>query len=180
MKSFFLFTTALLSSSVLAQSTSQAGGQGGGGGGVLPECAQQCALKAIQDSKCGSEDPGCVCKAPGFAESYVSCVGTRCSPREAAAAISAGIRLCEAAGVTITAVPSATAESKSKAHGPTSAATVVPAPPVVPTAPPVVTPTAPAPIPTTPVPTAGANSLNTGVAAIGMAWASMMFLFAIM
>ncbi|CCT74469.1 uncharacterized protein FFUJ_10524 [Fusarium fujikuroi IMI 58289] len=177
MKSFFLFTTALLSSSVLAQSTSQAGGQGGGGS-VLPECAQPCALKAIQDSKCGSEDPGCVCKAPGFAESYVSCVGTSCRPRDAAAAISAGIRLCQAAGVTITAVPSATAESK--APGPTSVAPVVPAPPVVPTAPPVVTPTAPAPIPATPVPTAGANSLSTGVAAIGMAWASMMFLFALM
>ncbi|EWG49319.1 hypothetical protein FVEG_08884 [Fusarium verticillioides 7600] len=179
MKSFFLFTTALLSSSVLAQSTSQAGGRGGGGG-VLPECAQQCALKAIKDSKCGSEDPSCVCKAPGFTESYVSCVGSSCGPREAAAAISAGIRLCEAAGVTITAVPSATAESKSKGHGPTSAAPVVPAPPVVPTVPPVVTPTAPAPLPATPVPTAGANSLNTGVAAIGMAWASMMFLFALM
>ncbi|KAF4436646.1 hypothetical protein FACUT_6241 [Fusarium acutatum] len=179
MKSFF-FTTVLLSSSVLAQSTPQAGGQGGGGGSVLPKCAQPCALKAIQDSKCASEDPGCVCKAPGFAESYVSCVGTSCSPREAAAAVSAGIRLCQAAGVTITGVPSATAESKSEAPGPTSAAPVVPVPPVVPTAPPVATPTAPAPIPSTPVPTAGANSLNTGVAAIGMAWASMMFLFALM
>ncbi|KAF5670158.1 hypothetical protein FCIRC_9066 [Fusarium circinatum] len=175
MKSFFLFTTALLSSSVLAQSTSQAGGQGGGGG-VLPECARPCALKAIQDSKCGSEDPGCVCKAPGFAESYLSCVGTSCRPREAADAISAGIQLCQAAGVTITAV----ATAKSKAPGPTSAAPVVPAPPVVPTAPPVVTPTVPAPIPATPVPTAGANSLGTGIAAIGMAWASMMFLFALM
>ncbi|KAH7220359.1 hypothetical protein BKA60DRAFT_596636 [Fusarium oxysporum] len=98
MKSFFLFTTALLSSSVLAQSYSQAGGQGGGS--VLPQCA-----------------------APGS----------------------------------------------------TSVAPVVPVPPVVPTAPPVATPTAPAPIPSTPasipstpVPTAGANSLNTGVAAIGM------------
>ncbi|KAF5595175.1 uncharacterized protein FSUBG_9232 [Fusarium subglutinans] len=177
MKSFFLITTALLSSSVLAQSTSQAGGQGDGGG-VLPECARPCALKAIQDSKCGSEDPGCVCKAPGFAESYLSCVGTSCRPREAADAISAGIQLCQAAGVTITAVPSATA--KSKAPGPTSAAPAVPAPPVVPTAPPVVTPTTPAPIPATPVPTAGANSLSTGVAAIGMAWAPMMFLFALM
>ncbi|KAF4500784.1 hypothetical protein FAGAP_3066 [Fusarium agapanthi] len=168
MKSFFLFTTALLSSSVLAQ----------GGGGVLPKCAQPCALKAIQDSKCGSEDPSCVCKAPGFTESYLSCVSTSCSPREAAAAVSAGIRLCQAAGVTITAVAGATAESK--APGPTSAAPVVPAPPVVPTGPPVATPTAPAPIPATPVPTAGANSLSTGVVAIGMAWASMMFLFAVM
>ncbi|KAL9562183.1 hypothetical protein ACKAV7_013727 [Fusarium commune] len=175
MKSFLLFTTALLSSSVLAQSTPQAGGQAGGS--VLPGCAQPCALKAIQDSKCGSEDPGCVCKAPGFAESYVSCVNTSCSPGDAAAAIAASIRLCQAAGVTITAVPSATAESQSP--GSTSVAPVVPVPPVVPTAPPAATPTAPAPIPATPVPTAGANSLDTGVAAIVMAWASMMFLFAL-
>ncbi|KAF4958353.1 hypothetical protein FGADI_2519 [Fusarium gaditjirri] len=167
MKSFFLFTTALLSSTVLAQSQ----------GSVLPECAKPCALNAINDSKCG-QNPGCVCKVPGFAEAYISCVNARCRPRNAADAIAAGVRLCEAAGVTITAVASATAESQ--APGSTSGAPVVPAPPVVPTAPPVATPTAPAPIPATPVPTAGANSLNTGVAAIGMVWASVTFLFALL
>lgn len=45
------------------------------------------------------------------------------------AAIAASIRLCQAAGVTITAVPSATAESQ--APGSTSVAPVVPVPPVV-------------------------------------------------
>ncbi|KAF9774662.1 hypothetical protein IL306_007311 [Fusarium sp. DS 682] len=176
MKSFILLATTLLTSSAMAQSTSQTGGQGGGG--VLPECAKPCAMRAIEASNCGSEDPSCVCKAPGFAEAYVSCVESSCNPREAAAAIAAGLRLCQAAGVTITGAPSATAEPKS--HGPTSAKPVIPSPPVVPTERPVATPTAPAPIPATPVPTAGANSLGIGAASVGLAWGSIMFLFALM
>ncbi|KAF4338084.1 hypothetical protein FBEOM_7983 [Fusarium beomiforme] len=175
MKSVIFFATTLLSSSVLAQSTPAAGGQGGGS--VLPACAQPCALKAIEASKCGSEDPACVCKAPGFAEAYVNCVDLSCSPREAATAIAAGIRLCQAAGVTITGAPSPTTESTSPESA--SVKPVVPVPPVVPTEHPVATPTAPAPIPATPVPTAGANSLGVGAASLGLAWGSIMFLFAL-
>ncbi|PNP56934.1 hypothetical protein FNYG_15308 [Fusarium nygamai] len=181
MKSFFLLATALLSSSVLAQTTAQSGEESGGqGGSVLPQCAQPCALKAIQDSKCGSEDPVCVCKTPGFAQSYVGCVDTSCSASDAAAAISAGLRLCEAAGGSIgsaSGLPSATAvESGSVAS---ATAPVVP-PPVVPNQTPVATPTAPTPVPPAPVPTAGANSISGGFASIGLAWGCMMFLFFVM
>ncbi|KAM0546232.1 hypothetical protein ACHAPJ_011018 [Fusarium lateritium] len=188
MKSFFLIATTLLSTSVLAQSSAASGGQGGGQ--VLPTCAQPCALKAIQNSKCGSTDPACVCKTPGFAEAYVSCVNSGCNPTDAAAAISAGIQLCTAAGVTIGSVsglPSATAAGSASTYqppAPPSSAPVVPPPPVVPSQPPAATPTAPAPapVPATPspvVPTAGAGMLSAygaGMVSIGLAWLSMMFM----
>ncbi|KAJ4258180.1 hypothetical protein NW762_008326 [Fusarium torreyae] len=190
MKSFFLIATTLLSTSVLAQSSAASGGQGGGQ--VLPTCAQPCALKAIQNSKCGSTDPACVCKTPGFAEAYVSCVNSGCNPTDAAAAISAGIQLCTAAGVTIGSVsglPSATAAGSASTYqppAPPSSAPVVPPPPVVPSQPapaPPATPTAPAPapVPATPspvVPTAGAGMLSAhgaGVVSMGLAWLSIMF-----
>ncbi|KAL5610849.1 hypothetical protein FOBRF1_006966 [Fusarium oxysporum] len=181
MKSLFLLATALLSPSVLAQATAQSGGESGGqGSSVLPQCAQPCALKAIQDSKCGFEDPVCACKAPGFAQSYVGCVDTSCSASDAAAAIPAGLRLCEAAGGSIgpaSGLPSATAVQSGSVASAT--APIVP-PPVVPTQPPVATPTAPTPVPPTPVPTAGANSISAGLASIGLAWGWMMFLFFLM
>ncbi|EXA30673.1 hypothetical protein FOVG_17970 [Fusarium oxysporum f. sp. pisi HDV247] len=169
MKSFFLLATALLSSSVLAQTIAKSGGESGRqDGSVLPQCA------------CGSEDPVCVCKTPGFAQSYVGCVDTSCSASDAAAAISAGLRLCEAAGGSIrsaSGLPSATAvESGSVAS---ATAPVVP-PPVVPTQTPVATPTAPTPVPLMPVLTAGANSISGGLASIGLAWGSLMFLFFVM
>ncbi|KAJ9419127.1 hypothetical protein FOXG_22371 [Fusarium oxysporum f. sp. lycopersici 4287] len=181
MKSFFLLVTALLSSSVLAQTTTQSGVESGGqGGSVLPQCAQPCALKAIQDSKCGSEDPGCVCKAQRFAQSFVGCVDTSCSASDAAAAISAGLRPCEAAGVSTesaSGLPSATTVESGAVASAT--APIVP-PPVVPTQPPVATPTAPAPVSPTPVPTAGANSISAGLASIGLTWGWMLFLFFLM
>ncbi|WZH49817.1 uncharacterized protein QYS62_011032 [Fusarium acuminatum] len=208
MKSFTFIATTFLSASALAQSM---------GGSVLPECAQQCALQAIQASNCQSADPSCVCKSANFASDFTKCVGSTCSPAESAAAIATGLQLCAAAGVSIvpmsgmSGMPSVTAGGPmSMPSAPVSApsapasAPVVPPPvngilltrrikipsqPVVPPSP-VATPTAagPVPVPATPVPatpvaTAGVGtpiSHNSGLAPVGLALVSTMFLFLFM
>ncbi|KAH7233394.1 hypothetical protein BKA59DRAFT_560199 [Fusarium tricinctum] len=198
MKSFTFIATTFLSASALAQSM---------GGSVLPECAQQCALQAIQASNCQSADPSCVCKSANFASDFTKCVGSNCSPAESTAAIATGLQLCAAAGVSIvpmsgmSGMPSVTAGGPmSMPSAPVSApsapasAPVVP-PPVIPSQPvvppsPVTTPTAagPVPVPATPVPatpvaTAGVGtpiSHNSGLAPVGLALVSTMFLFLFM
>ncbi|SPJ79070.1 uncharacterized protein FTOL_07461 [Fusarium torulosum] len=198
MKSFAFITATFLSASTLAQSM---------GGSVLPVCAQQCALEAIQASNCQSADPSCVCKSANFASDFVTCVRSNCSPAESAAAIATGLQLCAAAGVSIspmsgvpgmpsvssggpTSMPSAPVSAPSApVSAPVAPPPVIPSEPVVPPAP-VATPTAagPLPVPATPVPatpvaTAGAGtpiSQNAGLASIGLAWVSTMFVVFLM
>ncbi|KAM0350658.1 hypothetical protein ACHAPU_003146 [Fusarium lateritium] len=197
MRSLFLVVATFLSTSVLAQT---------GGGSVLPECAQQCALQAIQASGCASIDPTCVCKNKSFAADFIKCANSNCSPSDAANAIKTGLQICSAAGISIPTpgMPGASAGAAPMPSG-SASAPIVP-PPVVPTAPvtagssyvppiipvpatPVPAPPVPAtpvpapPAPATPVPavpTAGAgmaNSFNAVLASIGLAWVSMTFLF---
>ncbi|KAH6951641.1 hypothetical protein HG530_015004 [Fusarium avenaceum] len=205
MKSFAFISATFLSASAVAQSM---------GGSVLPECAQQCALQAIQASNCQSADPSCVCKSANFASDFTKCVSSNCSPAESADAIATGLKLCAAAGVSIVPIsgmsemPSVTAGGPmSMPSGPVSAPSapvsapsapasapvapppVIPSQPVVPPSP-VATPTAtgslpvPAtPVPATPVATAGAGtpfSQNAGLAPVGLALVSTMFVFLFM
>ncbi|KAM0221399.1 hypothetical protein ACHAQD_005308 [Fusarium lateritium] len=148
MKSFSFVLTAFLSASALAQSM---------GGGVLPECA------SIQASNCQSADPSCVCKSPNFASDFIKCVSSNCSPAESAAAISTGLQLCAAAGVSIPPMSGMSGMASTTARGsmpmpsaPASAPSAPPAPsaPSAPSAPvsaPVVPPPVRTKIPSGPV-----------------------------
>ncbi|KAI4240114.1 MAG: hypothetical protein L6R40_005353 [Gallowayella cf. fulva] len=68
----------------------------------VPTCAQACLINsASEQTTCQGADVGCLCKSNDFINVVACCISSSCSNTEQAKAISANVKLCSGANVTI-------------------------------------------------------------------------------
>ncbi|KAL8670301.1 MAG: hypothetical protein Q9168_005156 [Polycauliona sp. 1 TL-2023] len=68
----------------------------------VPTCAHGCLVNSISEqTSCGLADVACLCKSSDFINVVACCVTSSCSNADQSKAISANVKLCANAGVTI-------------------------------------------------------------------------------
>ncbi|ORY17847.1 hypothetical protein BCR34DRAFT_596715 [Clohesyomyces aquaticus] len=81
--------------------------------GDIPSCAITCFAAAVPAAGCGLTDTKCQCTTgqQKITESVAACVPSKCSAEDQAKLIPAVEKLCAAAGVTLTNIPTAAAST---------------------------------------------------------------------